>query len=113
MKRFAKSALFLPIAASAAAICVVAGVGCTESSSPGQTDTSLPNQVTFNSDVAPIMFAHCAACHHPGESAPFSLLTYQDVKQHAKQIKEVTGSRFMPPWLPEPGVVKFSHERRA
>ncbi len=112
MKRFAKSGLFLPIAASAAAICVVAGVGCTESSSPGNTNTSLPEELTFNNDIAPIMFAHCAVCHRPGESAPFSLLTYQDVKQHATQIKEVTGSRFMPPWLPEPGVVKFSYERR-
>ncbi len=33
--------------------------------------------VTFNHDVAPIIFANCACCHHPGEAAPFSLLTYE------------------------------------
>ena len=113
MKPCTKSGLFLHVAAAAVACCIVAGLGCTESSSPDATDTPLPDQVTFNHDIAPIMFARCAACHRPGESAPFSLLSYQDVKQHAEQIKDVTASRFMPPWLPEPGVVKFSHERRA
>ncbi len=112
MKPCTKSGLFLHVAAAAVACCIVAGLGCTESSAPDATDTPLPDQVTFNHDIAPIMFARCAACHRPGESAPFSLLSYQDVKQHAEQIKDVTASRFMPPWLPEPGVVKFSHERR-
>src|ERR1017187_2213951 len=31
---------------------------------------------TFARDVAPILYRHCAICHHPGEVAPFSLLTY-------------------------------------
>jgi len=31
--------------------------------------------VTFTRDIAPIVFAHCASCHRPGEAAPFSLLT--------------------------------------
>ena len=29
-------------------------------------------------------------CHRPGESGPFSLLTYQDAKRHARQIAAVT-----------------------
>ncbi|GAG43895.1 unnamed protein product, partial [marine sediment metagenome] len=45
-------------------------------------------------------------------SAPFSLLTYQDVKQHVEQIVDVTSSRFMPPWLPKQGHGEFAHERR-
>ena len=36
---------------------------------------------TFNRDVAPLVFKNCAACHRPGEVAPFSLLTYADVKK--------------------------------
>src|SRR5665213_2801799 len=31
---------------------------------------------TFTHDVAPILFQHCANCHHEGEVAPFPLLTY-------------------------------------
>lgn len=67
---------------------------------------------TFNRDIAPIVFKNCAACHHPGGSGPFSLLTYNDVKQRARQIADVTSSRFMPPWLPEPGYGGFAGGRR-
>lgn len=70
------------------------------------------NAPTFNRDIAPLMFEYCAACHHAGGSAPFALMTYQDVKQRARQIVEVTASRYMPPWLPEPGYAKFVDERQ-
>jgi tetratricopeptide (TPR) repeat protein/mono/diheme cytochrome c family protein len=69
-------------------------------------------QVTFNRDIAPILFRSCSTCHRPGEAAPFPLLTYSDVKKHARQIAEVTRSRAMPPWLPEPQELKFADELR-
>ena len=68
--------------------------------------------VTFNKDIAPIVFSYCAPCHRPGESGPFSLLTYQDMKKHARQVVAVTKSRYMPPWLPDPNVFKFAGEQR-
>ncbi len=68
--------------------------------------------VTFAHDIAPIVYEHCASCHRPGESGPFPLLTYEDVKKHAAQIATVTKSRFMPPWLPEPGYGDFADENR-
>jgi tetratricopeptide (TPR) repeat protein len=68
--------------------------------------------VTFNQDIAPIMYRFCAECHHPGGPAPFSLLEYQDVKKRAQQIVTVTKSGYMPPWLPEPGYGEFVGERR-
>jgi tetratricopeptide (TPR) repeat protein len=40
------------------------------------------------------------------------LLTYGDARSRAKQIAEVTRTRFMPPWLPEPGHEAFANERR-
>ena len=42
-------------------------------------------------------------CHHAGGSAPFSLLTYADVKRRAPLVAIVTKSRLMPPWKVEPG----------
>jgi mono/diheme cytochrome c family protein len=57
----------------------------------------------FNSNIAPIIYKHCASCHRPGEAGPFSLLTYADVKKRAAQIADVTRRRYMPPWLPEHG----------
>jgi tetratricopeptide (TPR) repeat protein len=58
---------------------------------------------TFSRDVAPILFHNCVSCHHPGTNGAFSLLTYEDVRPRAKLIAAVTGSRYMPPWKPEPG----------
>jgi Flp pilus assembly protein TadD len=72
----------------------------------------LQTQVTFNHDIAPIVFRNCAQCHHPGEAGPFSLLTYADVKTHGRQIAFVTSKHIMPPWLPEPGELKFADELR-
>src|SRR5215471_4977788 len=69
-------------------------------------------QVAFNRDIAPIIFRSCAVCHRPGEAAPFSLLTYSDVRRHARQIADVAKSRSMPPWLPEPQPLKFADEQR-
>jgi tetratricopeptide (TPR) repeat protein/mono/diheme cytochrome c family protein len=59
-------------------------------------------QVTFAGDIAPIVYAKCAACHHDGGLGPFPLITYAAVKQHASQVADVTRRRYMPPWKPEP-----------
>lgn len=77
---------------------------------PAVQETS--STVTFNRDIAPIIFHSCSTCHRPGEAAPFSLLNYNDVRKHAHQIADVTRSRTMPPWLPEPQKLKFADELR-
>src|SRR5262245_42063047 len=69
------------------------------------------NAVTFSRDVAPILFANCAPCHHPGGPGPLSLLSYDVARKHARQIAKVTTRRYMPPWLPEPGYGRFAGER--
>jgi Tfp pilus assembly protein PilF/mono/diheme cytochrome c family protein len=74
--------------------------------------TAPQTQVTFNRDIAPIVFRNCAQCHHPGEAGPFPLLSYADVKTHARQIALVTSKHIMPPCLPEPGDLKFADELR-
>jgi mono/diheme cytochrome c family protein len=68
--------------------------------------------VTFCKDIAPVVFNHCSGCHRPGQSGPFQLLTYAEVKKHAEDIVTVTRNRFMPPWQPEPGYGEFVGERR-
>lgn len=68
--------------------------------------------ITFAQDVAPVLSAHCATCHRPGQPAPFSLLSYEDVRPRARQVAEATKARRMPPWKPEPGHGRFLDERR-
>jgi len=75
---------------------------------------------TFAHDVAPIIYQHCASCHHSTQTGKialcgnnaFSLLSYNDVKQSASEIARVTRSREMPPWLPEHGSGDFVDEYR-
>jgi lipoprotein NlpI len=60
----------------------------------------IPSRVTYSRDIAAIVFRYCASCHHTGEAGPFPLITYGDVKSHARQIADVTSRHLMPPWLP-------------
>jgi len=76
------------------------------------SESGTTGKVTFNRDMAPIVYYYCGSCHRPGEAGPFPLLTYEDVKKHGRQIVAVTQTRFMPPWLPEPQGLKFADERR-
>jgi hypothetical protein len=66
------------------------------------TTVAAGQPVTYSKQVAPLIADRCGMCHHPGGSAPFSLLTYADAKRHAAQIAAVTARRFMPPWKADP-----------
>jgi hypothetical protein len=74
--------------------------------------SNLANTVTFNKDIAPLVFKNCAECHRPGEVGPFPLTTYAEVKKHSKQIVAVTKDKLMPPWKSVPGHGSFVGERR-
>ncbi len=67
--------------------------------------------VTFAQHIAPILAKHCATCHRPTGVAPFSLLTYEDARQRASLIVDVTKRRVMPPWKPEGMRGAFLDER--
>ena len=90
-------------------VAVTQPVGCLLEDPPASGEGGA---VTFNRDIAPILFTNCSECHRPGEAAPFSLLSYEEGSRHAKQIVAVTQSRFMPPWHPVAGFGHFQNERR-
>src|ERR1700691_315010 len=69
-------------------------------------------QPTYGRDIAPILYRSCASCHRPGESGPFSLLSYEDAKRFAPQIAAAVRARSMPPWLPAHGYGDFADESR-
>lgn len=68
-------------------------------------------KITYYKDVAPIIQNKCQSCHRPGEAAPFSLLTYEDVAKRASFIKKVTQSGYMPPWKPDNHYRLFKNDR--
>src|SRR5256885_10059668 len=53
---------------------------------------------TFSNEVVRIFQNRCQSCHHPGDIAPFSLMTYADAAAHTDAIKFMTQTRQMPPW---------------
>lgn len=67
---------------------------------------------TFSKDVAPILYKNCVDCHRPGEMAPMSLLTYQQVRPFARAIRERVELGTMPPWHAEAPEGTFVNERR-
>ncbi len=84
----------------------VLGVGILLSSETGA------NEPTFCRDIAPIMYKYCVGCHRPGQVAPFSLLTYREVKKRASLIRQTVARRIMPPWKPREGYGNFAEPRR-
>jgi hypothetical protein len=62
---------------------------------------------TFNKDIAPILFSKCAECHRPGQVAPMSLRTYDEVRPWVQSMKRKVVSREMPPWRADPRFGRF------
>ena len=75
----------------------------------GSAQTSRPS---FGKDIAPIVYAKCVTCHRPGEVAPMSLRTYDEVRPWARAIKSKIISRQMPPWYAEGDHRTWRNDRR-
>ena len=82
------------LAGNAPAVASTTPVGCPM---PKEVASADQPPVTYNREIAPIMLAHCAECHRPGEVAPCSLLTFEDAAKRAEHLADVTGERRMPP----------------
>ena len=71
-------------AALVVTVTAIVGAGRGMQAAPQSTD-SVP---TFTHDVAPILYANCVTCHRPGEIAPMSLISYQEVRPWARAITQ-------------------------
>ena len=67
---------------------------------------------TFAKDVAPILHAKCINCHRPGEVAPMSLRTFDEVRPWARAIKQKVTARQMPPWFADAPAGEFANDAR-
>jgi mono/diheme cytochrome c family protein len=77
---------------------VLAGAVLIPASLAAQERPSGDQAVTFTKHVAPILQRSCVTCHRPGQSAPMSLMTYDDARPWARSIKSRVTAREMPPW---------------
>jgi mono/diheme cytochrome c family protein len=86
--------------------------GSAASAPPSQETSTPPKEVTYNRDVAPILYKNCVVCHRPNDIAPMSLLTYKDTRPWAGLIREAVVNRKMPPWHADPKVGDFINDPR-
>jgi hypothetical protein len=83
--------------------------GSTAGDGPAKPDKE--THFTFCKDVAPIVYEKCTPCHRPGQVAPFSLISYDDVKKRAPLIAQVVKGRSMPPWSAGPCDYTFREDQ--
>jgi hypothetical protein len=95
-----------------AALCLGAALAATAFAAPANTATVDTEKVTWAEHVAPLLYERCAGCHRPGQTAPMSFLTYDEVRPWAKSIQKVTGNRTMPPWFANPEHGEFVEDPR-
>ncbi len=77
---------------------VAGAVGLVAFCSPAMAQTQAQTDLTFTRDVAPILQRSCVTCHRPGQSAPMSLRTYEEVRPWVRSIRMRVSTRQMPPW---------------
>lgn len=53
---------------------------------------------TWYEDIEPLISSRCTMCHVENGYAPFTLTSYQDVKDRALLVRHSTESYYMPPW---------------
>ena len=91
---------------------VVVSTGAVLAQTSRRASAPAPSTVTFAETIAPIVYANCVTCHRPGQAAPFSLISYEDVAKRGALIARVTESRYMPPWHGDTDFGGFVGERR-
>jgi mono/diheme cytochrome c family protein len=69
--------------------------------------------VTFAKHVAPVLQQKCQVCHQPNSIGPMPLLTYEQARDAAPEIKEKVRARLMPPWHIDKtlGIREFKNDR--
>src|SRR2546430_651723 len=61
-------------------------------------------------DVAPILYKHCAGCHHPNDIAPMGEVGLRGARPGADCIPGVVLSKKMPPWKADPRYGTWSND---
>src|SRR5271168_3489560 len=68
-------------------------------------------QISYEMTIAPMLSAHCVACHREGGIAPWQMSSYEMVLGFSPMIREVVRTKRMPPWHADPHYGVFSNDR--
>ncbi len=76
---------------------------------PGRPHDVITTKLTWNREIARVVYKRCAACHREGGAA-MSLMTYDEARPWAKAIRDQVVARTMPPWGAVKGVGSFQND---
>lgn len=79
--------------------------------SSGTTAATEEPTFTYYRDAKAVLDSKCGSCHRPGDIAPFSLQTYDEVRAVAAVLPNALLAQTMPPWSPAPGCREYEHSR--
>jgi hypothetical protein len=101
-----RAAVYGAAGVSAAVMCLASGQRAVAQAPAGSG--SVP---TFTKDVAPILYKNCVGCHRAGEIGPMPLVTYDDARPYAADIRDEVMAGHMPPWHADRQIGKFLNAR--
>ena len=78
---------------------------------PEREHRSAHAQISYEKTIAPMLSAHCVACHREGGIAPWQMSSYDMVRGFSPMIREVLRTKRMPPWHADPHYGVFSNDR--
>ena len=84
-------------------VCAIACMACNQ-------EKKLPEQVTYEAHIKPLLQIHCNYCHYKN-SGHLPLTCYADAKRFSSSIKYVVDQRIMPPWPADPHYSSFLNQR--
>jgi peroxiredoxin len=64
-------------------------------------------EISYATDVAPILQTKCVSCHRKGGVGPFAMTSHKKVKGWADMIRETLRTHRMPPWHADPHYQSF------
>ena len=68
-------------------------------------------EVSYVSDVAPILEQRCMNCHVPDGIGPWVMSSYDMIKGFSPMIREVVRTNRMPPWHADPHIGSWRNDR--
>jgi len=96
-----------PLVALASLTAALLGCSGEDTAAPAEA----PGSLTYHRDIKPIVDAKCVSCHDAGGIAPFTLTSYEDVRDMKDGVRRAVAERTMPPWLAADRCADYAGDR--